>query len=187
MDFDLKTVSVLLAIASAVVTLLLKIAPRSTTRLKRDLELLKLARQAKVNHLPLERHIDAQIRESYLVEKIGFRKSIDVISTDVIFAVILSSWIFCIISLVIGFSLTFAFGLSDDTSRKLYVSILLVGVLVGLFAGISDGKESLAKLGEEIKERERLTIAQDEEELHRIRASDSANKRSPKKEEQPLR
>jgi hypothetical protein len=61
MNFDLKSVSVAIGIASAAVTLAFRLRPRFSNRLKRDLELLKLTREAQANYLPLQRRVDAQI------------------------------------------------------------------------------------------------------------------------------
>lgn len=173
MDFGLKTVSVLIGVASATVTLAFKLMPRSADRLKRDLELLKLARDAKANFLPLQRHVDAQIYEEYLKEGIGFRRYFDIVFGNFAFAIILSVGTVGGIGTAIAFASKFLFALSDNTAGYIVAGFVTLGVLIGLAGGSDFAKKELTEARKEIEERQKMTASGDEEALRRFRASDS--------------
>jgi VIT1/CCC1 family predicted Fe2+/Mn2+ transporter len=182
MEFDLKTASVLIGTASAAVGLAFKLMPRSSDRLKRDLELLKLTREAKANHLPLQRRIDAQINEEYVKQGIGFSRYIDIVSGELFFAIVLSTGITSIIGAVIALGSLLIVSPSDNTAAYIFIGFAMLGLVVGLIGGMSDADKRIAQLRNEINERERLTLSEDEEVLRRIRASDSTQV-SPGKED----
>ncbi|MGJ4914399.1 hypothetical protein [Bradyrhizobium oligotrophicum] len=173
MNFDLQTFSVLTGVASAVVGLAYKLMPRSVDRLKRDLELLKLAREAKANFLPLQRHVDAQINEAYLSKGVGFKRSFDIAFGNVVFAIMITTPITGIIGAGIAFGSKYLFALSDNAVNSIGVGFLMLGILGGIIGGGDLAKKDLADARKEIEERERMLAAADEEELRRFRATNS--------------
>lgn len=175
MNFELQTLSVLIGVASAVVTLGYKLMPRSFDRLKRDLELLKLAREAKANFLPLQRHVDAQINEEYLSKGVGFRRSFDIAFGNLAFAMMIMTAIFGAVGAGIAFGSKHLFALSDNVVNFIGAGFLMFGVLGGIIGGADFAKKELAEARKEIEERERLLAAADEEELRRFRAADSSS------------
>lgn len=174
MNFDLQTVSVLIGVASAAVTLAFRLMPRSADRLKRDLELLKLAREAKASFLPLQRHVDAQIHEEYLSERLSFRRSFDIVFGNVAFAATISIGTLGAFGAAVAFGSKFLFSLADSTAGYILAGFVIVGVLMGLAGGSESASKELAEARKEIEDREKLLVSGDEETLRRFRASDSA-------------
>jgi hypothetical protein len=170
MDLDLKSVSVLLGIASTVATLAFKLMPRSADRLKRDLELLKLAREANANHLPLQRHVDAQILEEYVRAGLSLRRRLDILFGNLLFAMLILVPIMTIVGLAVAFGAGLLFSLSEDTTSQVVLAFVGLGAIAGLLGGITEAHRDTDEVLREIQERERLAIEEDQETLRRASA-----------------
>jgi hypothetical protein len=174
MDFDLKSVSVLIGVASAIVGLAFKLMPRSSDRLKRDLELLKLAHDAKANHLPLQRHVDAQINEEYLREGLSLTRKFDIITGQVLFAAMISTFSFAIVGLVVAYGSFLLFSLTEQTTGLIAAGFAAFGLFGGILVGMTESQKAIAEARTEIEERERIAIEEDQEVLRKASANNNA-------------
>jgi hypothetical protein len=161
MDVDLKTISVLLGIASSVVALAFKLLPRSSDRLKRDLELLKLARDAKANHLPLQRHVDAQIIDSYVCVRLGAKYELGTRSTYVAFGVMLCGAVMGIVGTAVAYGAQLFLLIDEATFGKVLGSFVGCGAVAGVIGGLSMAREELQRERRELEEVQRRMIEED--------------------------
>lgn len=173
MDLDLKSVSAFIAIASAVVGLAFKLMPRSSDRLKRDLKLLKLTREAEANYLPLQRRVDAQIHEEYVKEEIGINRRADIYFGNIFFVVLIVTPILSAAGLAIAFCAKLIFAISDDTTIYILGGFAALGLMGGISTGITLANEEFDKIREEIGMREQITVRKDEETLRSVRAEEA--------------
>jgi hypothetical protein len=158
MDFDPKTLLVLLGISSAVVAVAYMFMPRSTDRLRRDLELLRLARGAKVNHLALQRHVDAQIHEAYVKAGLSLKRKIDIVFGELFFAVLLSTAAMAMIGVVVAYGAKQMFALDDAALGRVLSGFAALGLLAGLTGGSSEARKSLDEAHREMRKRQRIAV-----------------------------
>ncbi|EIX4885691.1 hypothetical protein MDT45_004602, partial [Vibrio vulnificus] len=62
----LTLIATLIGIISTVVTLALRFMPRESDRLKHNMELLKLAKESDVDHIPIAREVEVQIQNLFI-------------------------------------------------------------------------------------------------------------------------
>jgi hypothetical protein len=158
MDFDPKTLVVLLGISSAVVALAYRFMPRATDRLRRDLELLRLARGAKVNHLALQRHVDAQIHETYVKAGLSLKRKVDIVFGELFFATLLSTAVMAMIGVAVAYGAKQALPLDDAAVGRVLTGFVAIGLLVGLTGGSSEARKSLDEARREMRKRQRMAV-----------------------------
>jgi hypothetical protein len=161
MDLDPKSLTVLLGITSTVVAVAYRFMPRATDRLRRDLELLRLARGAKVNHLALQRHVDAQIHETYVKAGLSLKRKIDIVFGELFFAVLLSTAIMAMLGVAVAYGAKQALPLDDAAIGRVLTGFVAIGLLVGLTGGSSEARKSLDEARREMQKRQRMALELD--------------------------
>ena len=156
MDLDPKSLTALLGITSIVVAVAYRFMPRSTDRLRRDLELLRLARGAKVDHLALQRHVDAQIHEAYVKAGLSLKRKIDIVFGELFFAVLLCTAVMAMLGVAVAFGAKEFFALDDVALGRVLSGFAALGLLVGLTGGSSEARKSLAQARREMRKRQRI-------------------------------
>lgn len=168
MNFDLQSVSVMLGIASAIVGLAFKLMPRASDRLKRDLELLKLAREAKASYLPLQRHVDAQINEAYLKKGLSLGQRSDIFFGQFFFSLLMSTFLMAMIGVAVAYGSGFLLSLAEESVGRVLGSFVAFGVFVGVVGGIKEAQQAINEARSEVEERERIAIQEDQEALRNV-------------------
>ena len=161
MDFEPRTLLVLLGMSSAVVAVAYRLMPRSTDRLRRDLELLRLARGAKVNHLALQRHVDAQIHETYVKAGLSLKRKFDIVFGELFFAILLSTALMAMIGVAVAYGARQALPLDDAAVGRVLTGFVAIGLLVGLTGGSSEARKRLDEARREMRKRQRIALEQD--------------------------
>ena len=156
MELDPKSLTALLGITSIVVAVAYRLMPRSTDRLRRDLELLRLARGARVDHLALQRHVDAQIHETYVKAGLSLKRKIDIVFGELFFAVLLSTAGMAMLGFAVAFGAKEFFALDDVAVGRMLSGFAVLGLLVGLTGGSSEARNSLAEARREMRKRQRM-------------------------------
>jgi hypothetical protein len=171
-ELDVKNISILVGIASAVLTIVLKFMPRPSDQLKHDLELLKLAREARANYLPLQRSVDAQVRQIYMNTEIGIKRYFEELWLGLFF----STTFFLIVSGIFGaittYILKLLFSIPDERADNILLWFLVIGIGLGISSGVGLARKWIDEVREELKQREQAAAMGDEEVLQRLRATD---------------
>lgn len=173
MDFDIKAVSVVLGIASSIIALLYKIKPNPAASLKRDLELLKLAQETKASYFALQRHIDAQIIDQYIVRDLGRRRKFELyageIFTWIVFGIIILGFFGSLAALAARAILSI-----EDTTAEIITFVGAgFGLLGGTMNGVEKGSERVREAERDVELRADELAKADEAAIRRIRASDA--------------
>lgn len=172
-DFDAKTVSVVVGIASSLVALGVKLFPKASDRLKRDLELLKLARESKANYLPIQRHVDAQINDHYMNARLGFRHKVETVFPMAFFGALVCTPLFGLIGLGIAYVARVA-SVGEPAASAIVTALAALGLFGGLAGGSSLAGRELEKEQREAEDRIRSQIEDDRNALIHERVSDAA-------------
>lgn len=165
MDIDFKTISVVVGIASASLGLLYRIIPKRYDRLKKNLELLKLAKEAEVNYLPLLRHVNSIIHEKYVHKELSLYEKSELVLSHIILGVAISLAFFGLVGFVVSWLTQVAFELTEEKAEYILAGFCALGVLVGIGGGISGSKEKLKELGYNIEEKTKGIVEQDKKDL----------------------
>lgn len=173
MDFDLKTISVVLGIASSFVALAYKLKPNPSARLKRDLELLKLARETKANYFALQRHVDAQIRNEFVVRGLNRRKRFELYYGELSFSAILGVVTFGFLGSLTALAAKAIFSIEDTTAAIIIGTAAVLGLLGGISHGSEVGGNRVRDAEREVAENEMELIESDEVAIREIRKNDA--------------
>lgn len=174
MEFDPKSLSVMLGIVSALVAVAYRFMPRATDRLRRDLELLRLARGAKVNHRALQRHVDAQIHETYVKAGLSLKRKIDIVFGEVFFAVLLSTAVMAMLGVAVAYGAKQFFALDDVALGRVLSGFAALGLLAGLTGGSSEARKSLDEAHREMRKRQQIAIELGQSDLLEVTTSNDA-------------
>lgn len=173
MEIDLKAVSVALGIASSAVALAYRLKPNPASRLKRDLELLKLARETQANYFALQRHVDAQMQGQYVVRSLSRQKKFDLYFKELCFWPLFGAIIFGFIGSLVALAAKAVFSADDKTTA----AIIIVGGALGLMSGISigatKGSEQVRTTEQEVESKADEIISSDEAAISEIRKKDA--------------
>ena len=173
MDLDLKFISAALGIASSVVAIAYKLKSNPAARLKRDLELLKLARETKTNYFALQRHVDTQITNAYVMRGLDLRMRLELYYGELFFSVLFGVMTFGFLGSLLALGAKALFSVQDSTAG----ATILVAGGVGLFGGISHGsKEGANRVGDALREAEtraKELVETDESAIRAIRQRDA--------------
>lgn len=165
MDIDYKNISLVVGAASALLGLLYKLLPNRSDRLKKDMELLKLAKETEANHLPLLRRVNSQIYEEYVHEELGRKEKVEIIFKNVSGAVYLSVAFLGLFGVVVSSIARAIFELTDEKAGLIIGTFVGLGVLTGFYGGFSDANKEIEVLENEIDKRVRERVEKDELEL----------------------
>lgn len=158
MDLDPRSIVVLVGTATMAAAVAYRLMPRSTDRLRRDLELLRLARGAKVNHLALQRHVDAQIQETYVGTGLTLKRKLDIVFGELFFAAMLGTAVMALIGVVLAFGARSVFPLDDVALGRLLTGFAALGLVIGLTGGTSEARKSLDAAQKEMRKRRQYAL-----------------------------
>jgi hypothetical protein len=158
MDLDPKSIVVLVGTATMAAAVAYRLMPRSTDRLRRDLELLRLARGARVNHHALQRHVDAQIQEAYVRAGLSLKRKLDIVFGELFFAAMLGTAVMALIGVIIAFGARSVFPLDDVALGRMLTGFAALGLLIGLTGGTSEARKSLDAAQKEIRKRQQYAL-----------------------------
>lgn len=158
MDLDPKSLVVLVGTATMAAAVAYRLMPRSTDRLRRDLELLRLARGTRVNHLALQRHVDAQIQEAYLKAGLSLKRKLDIVFGELFFAAMLSTAVMALVGVAVAFGARSLFALDDVALGRVLAGFAALGLLLGLTGGTSEARKSLDAAQREIRKRQQYAV-----------------------------
>lgn len=165
MDIDFKTISVVVGIASTSLGILYRVTPKRSDRIKKNLELLKLAKETEANHLPLLRHVNTIIHNEYVHEEVSLKERFGIRIKHVAFAAMLSIAFLGLLGVIVSSVAQAAFGLTDETAQKILAVFITFGVASGLFGGLPEADKELEEIKNAVDERIRNTVEADEKAL----------------------
>lgn len=165
MDIDLKNLSIIVGVVSTIIGLAYKLMPRASDNIKKELELLKMAKDTGVNHLPILRHLNSRIHEEYVNETISLKKKIDVRLGNILFISIIMIAIFGIIGYFVGFILSAILSFSEQTHEYIVLGFASVGLVGGILGGLSQATDDLNSMQKEIDDRIQSVVENDKHEL----------------------
>jgi hypothetical protein len=166
LEFSLKNISIAITIISALIGIVYKLIPRSSDRLKKDLELLKLAKETEVNHLPLERHINHRINEDYVRTNISIKQYLDIYFGKISLSIMLMVLVFLFLGLVVSYLLKVTTLVTPDTAENIIIGFLAFGVLGGVMEGQRQANETIKDIKKEMEARVSSIIEEDEKSLN---------------------
>lgn len=158
MDLDPKSIVVLVGTATMAAAVAYRLMPRSTDRLRRDLELLRLARGTRVNHVALQRHVDAQIEETYVRAGLGLKRKLDIVFGELFFAAMLGTAVMALIGVLVAFGARSVITLDDVALGRMLTGFATLGLLLGLAGGMSEARKSLDAAEKEIRKRRQYAL-----------------------------
>ena len=122
---------------------------------------LRLARGAKVNHLALQRHVDAQIHETYVKAGLSLKRKVDIVFGELFFATLLSTAVMAMIGIAVAYGAKQALPLDDAAVGRVLTGFVAIGLLVGLTGGGSEARKSLDEARREMRKRQRMAVEWD--------------------------
>jgi len=158
MDLDPKSIVVLVGTATMAAAVAYRLMPRSTDRLRRDLELLRLARGTRVNHLALQRHVDAQIQETYVRASLGLKRKLDIVFGELFFAAMLGTAVMALVGVLVAFGARSVVPLDDVALGRMLTGFATLGLLIGLAGGMSEARKSLDAAEKEIRKHQQYAL-----------------------------
>ena len=146
MEIDLQgwlpSIATLIGIISTVVTLALRFMPRESDRLKHNMELLKLAKESDVNHLPIEREVEVQIQNLFIDVPVNCFK---IYSTQILFFTMVCFLISVITSTGTSYIAVTFFDMSEKDANHVVSQFVIGGIIGGIICGLMSGREQHKK------------------------------------------
>ncbi|MFN6569891.1 hypothetical protein [Dendronalium sp. ChiSLP03b] len=165
MDIDYRAISLIVSSLAALLGLLYQVLLGQSNQLKRELELLKLAKEAEANYLPLLRSVNSQIHKGYVHEELKLRKRVEIYLENLSSAILLSTFSFGLIGFIVSWTAQAIFKLKNEEFGSILASFAVLGLVVGIFGGFSDAETEIKVFKDEINKKIKETVEKDESEI----------------------
>ncbi|HDY8011854.1 TPA: hypothetical protein ACGUOU_004553 [Vibrio vulnificus] len=146
MELDLKgwltLIATFIGIISTIITLALRFMPRESDKLKHNLELLKLAKESEINHLPIAREVEAQIQNLFIDVPVSRLK---IYRTQILLFTMICFLIAVITGTGTSYIATIFFGMSENDADHLVSQFVVAGIIGGISFGLMSGSEQYKK------------------------------------------